>query len=327
MAAAEDGGVEFSVECALATSGLDEVLVHVEGVRIDSAAPATLALIVTDFTAQARQRSQLEFLGSYDSLTGLLNRNALLRSATQALIRAKTRHVPVGFLLVDLDNFSRINDDFGPDAGDTALMVIGECLKQCVRGADIVGRYGGDEFLVVLTEMAHIDDAAIVASRVNQALRETVVMDGTMQLAASIGIALYPQDGSDLSMLLARANAALYLAKGAGRDCYAFAEATEDLILAFEPIAWNADAQIGMREIDEAHRQLVERINAIGRDLANGRDIKELRGQIDSLLEALVAHFKTEEDFMVSESPADRCAAQGGAPVPAKGHVQPFDGI
>ena len=117
-------------------------------------------------------------------------------------------------LFLDLDDFKEINDRFGHAVGDRALQMAAGCMTAAVRATDTVSRYGGDEFLIVLGEIAHAVDASLIAEKLNVALREHgSVDDHRVRLSASIGISVYPEDGDDAQVLIDRADAAMYWAK------------------------------------------------------------------------------------------------------------------
>ena len=161
-------------------------------------------------------------LGGLDALTGLPNRTVLLDRFETAISSAKRRGTCVAVLFIDLDAFKQINDTFGHACGDRALQLVADCLATLVRETDTVSRHGGDEFIVLLAEVAGAADAAVVAGKVNGALASHVNRTGNgngtgngtgWQLRASIGISVYPEDGDDAKTLIANADAAMYQAK------------------------------------------------------------------------------------------------------------------
>jgi hypothetical protein len=115
---------------------------------------------------------------------------------------------------------------------------------------------------------------------------------------ASVGISLFPQDGGNLAALLAHANAALFYAKNSGRSRFAFAEASEVIILAIEPMRWWPEFDLGVTEIDTQHHQLNEALNELGRGLRNGASVAVLRQKLETMIEQLAIHFETEEHYM-----------------------------
>jgi diguanylate cyclase (GGDEF)-like protein len=152
--------------------------------------------------------------GRLDPLTGLPNRTLLLDRFESAISHAKRHGNRVALLFMDLNAFKEINDTFGHAAGDKALQLVADCLTSLVRETDTVSRHGGDEFLILLAEVARTEDAELVAQKVNAKLGSYSRIDShVVGLSASIGISVYPDDGADVKTLIERADAAMYLAK------------------------------------------------------------------------------------------------------------------
>ena len=180
-------------------------------------------IYVRDMSEIQQQRQEIERLAHVDTLTGLPNRNLLQDRMTQTLTAARRYRRNFAFLFIDLDYFKKVNDTHGHPIGDRVLKEVGRRLKSCVRDTDTIARIGGDEFAALLTDLRHEDDVRIVADRILGMCREPVVFkNATFQLGASIGIAVYPTDGDELEMLQRHADAAMYHAKGHGRNQYAF---------------------------------------------------------------------------------------------------------
>jgi diguanylate cyclase (GGDEF)-like protein len=163
-------------------------------------------------------REQLEQKATHDSMTGLLNRNTVLVSLEHELSRAARGGANVAVLLLDLDHFKLINDSYGHHAGDTAIAFAATCMVHCVRAQDYVGRYGGEEFLIVISDC---DDALAmeIAERIRARMQnEAVSFDGhKLLITATIGVAISdPTENSEA--LLRRADAALYAGKQHGRN-------------------------------------------------------------------------------------------------------------
>ena len=161
--------------------------------------------------------------GRLDPLTSLPNRTVLMDRFESAISLAKRHGNRVALLFLDLDGFKRINDSFGHAAGDRALQRVADCLSSLVRATDTVSRHGGDEFLILLAEVASASEAAHVASKVNASLATQNRADGRLtNLKASIGISVYPDDGDDPKTLIDRADAAMYRAKKTGLGGFMF---------------------------------------------------------------------------------------------------------
>jgi len=174
-----------------------------------------------DEKAQADQK--IEYLATHDSLTNLPNRvmfNQLLHYAIEAARRHDRRFA---VLFIDLDRFKIINDSLGHDAGDALLVEIAGRLRGCVRACDVVARLGGDEFVIILEETANRDDIARIADGLLAALGRPLQLSGhECNTTASIGIAIYPADGTDEQTLTKNADIAMYLAKEDGKNGYRF---------------------------------------------------------------------------------------------------------
>ena len=165
----------------------------------------------------SRQRDQneaaLRNLAFHDSLTGLLNRPAFLDRLDHALARGGREGKNMSLLLIDLDRFKDVNDNFGHQAGDQILQVMAGRMQELLRGSDSAARLGGDEFLILL-EDDDLDGAKTVAARLQKRIEEPVILaQGCVTLSASIGIAVYPQNASQVDALIQSADQAMYRAK------------------------------------------------------------------------------------------------------------------
>lgn len=184
--------------------------------------PAGVVVAFQDISDRRRAEARIHELAFHDTLTGLPNRRLLLDRLTQALAQAKHHARCLALLYIDLDNFKRVNDTLGHAAGDELLCVIARRLESIVRSGDTVCRQGGDEFVVLLAELAANDDAAEVAGKILAAVVDPVLIRGhSIAVSASVGIAIKPIDGSDdADELMRKADKAMYDAKAAGRNTY-----------------------------------------------------------------------------------------------------------
>jgi diguanylate cyclase (GGDEF)-like protein/PAS domain S-box-containing protein len=190
------------------------------------AASGQLRLIVAvqDISRRKEAEEALRRMATYDSLTGLPNRLLLQDRLAQAISQAQ-RHSArqVGVMFVDLDRFKHINDSLGHDAGDRLIVEIARRLAGALRDSDTVARQGGDEFVVVLTDLAGPEDAAVVAGKLLDSLFQPLALCGQELFpSASIGIAMYPQDGRDSEALMKAADSAMYRAKANGGNHHVF---------------------------------------------------------------------------------------------------------
>lgn len=185
---------------------------------------------VSDARAMAKK---ILHMAQHDVLTGLANRTLLTERLTRALGLAKRKQKKIGLLFIDIDNFKSINDSRGHAVGDQLLQIIARKLESVVRVTDTVCRQGGDEFVVLLTEIEHSGDAAQVAEKMIAAFAEPqLIHDQPIEVTLSIGISLYPNDGGDVDALFQRADGAMYRAKMCGRNNYQFYSSGVDVPLA-----------------------------------------------------------------------------------------------
>jgi diguanylate cyclase (GGDEF)-like protein len=169
---------------------------------------------------QVMSQLELNLRAMRDPLTGLYNRRQLEESLHREILRARRGEATVGVMTIDIDHFKRINDTLGHDAGDTALRGVAEELAGCVREEDIACRAGGEEFVIILpgaTESALRSRAEAVRQTIERAC--IPACEGTVHLTVSIGLASYPSHGETDGAILRAADAALYKAKSAGRNC------------------------------------------------------------------------------------------------------------
>lgn len=168
-------------------------------------------------------QNRLEFLAHHDPLTGLPNRLLLRDRFDQATAITKREQSGVAIICLDLDNFKHVNDSLGHNYGDQLLVRVVERLHGCIRETDTISRQGGDEFVILLTDVCDPDTIEAIAQNIIEAFTEPCKIDGyTLSVTFSIGISMFPSDGSEFDVLLKHADAAMYSAKEAGRNTYRF---------------------------------------------------------------------------------------------------------
>jgi diguanylate cyclase (GGDEF)-like protein/PAS domain S-box-containing protein len=186
----------------------------------DSTGDVTGAVIVFRGVDAARAKSlEMSHLAQHDPLTDLPNRGLLRQRLVQAIALAGRHHRQLAVLFLDLDHFKNVNDTLGHAIGDKLLQSVAERLTSCVRGSDTVSRQGGDEFLVLLSEIERKEDAVVCAEKIIAAVTATYpIALHDLAVTASIGISIYPDDGQDAETLIKHADVAMYHAKEQGRN-------------------------------------------------------------------------------------------------------------
>jgi diguanylate cyclase (GGDEF)-like protein/PAS domain S-box-containing protein len=194
--------------------------------------------ITADIDDRKQAEEQVQFLAYYDALTGLPNRTLFQDRLARALADARRQKYKIALLFFDLDRFKDINDSLGHSVGDLLLQEVAGRLRRRGREQDTVARIGGDEFLIMLTHIKNISDAAVAAERLMDAMTAEFVVHGrSLSVGCSVGISIFPEHGAEVDDLIKNADAAMYSAKGAGRNNFRFytenmnAQAVERLTL------------------------------------------------------------------------------------------------
>ncbi len=225
LAVTQDRTVHLPANC---------ILIPRDGLEIaidDSASPihdregrnAGAVIVFHDVSVARAMALQMAHSAHHDFLTGLPNRVLLNDRVGQAVAFALRHQDKVAVLYLDLDGFKHINDSLGHPVGDKLLQSIARRLVACVRGADTVSRQGGDEFVVLLSDIDEVQDVAILATRLLRTVAQPHPIDGhDLLVTASIGVSVYPDDGLDAETLIKNADTAMYHAKENGRRCYRF---------------------------------------------------------------------------------------------------------
>jgi diguanylate cyclase (GGDEF)-like protein len=233
MAAAEFASDAVCL-AADSTGGLDNSTLAVL-IGLATFSILTITLVISAFDAQLSAHSallakslqaandKLRDIALYDKLTELPNRHLLEDRLQQAVNHARRARSLFAVMFVDLDRFKGVNDRFGHHVGDELLRSVAQRLKACVRGEDTVARAGGDEFVIVLSEIANAKDAALIGGKILAELARPLVLERIeLDLSCSIGISIYPADGTDIATLMVNADRAMYYVKREGRNGYRF---------------------------------------------------------------------------------------------------------
>lgn len=213
---------------------LGSVLIRRDGSDMaieDSAAPirnhlgeiAGAVIVFHDARQSGAVMQEMSHNAQHDFLTGLPNRMLLTERLTQAIGMADRHRKQLALLFLDLDFFKQINDSYGHSVGDHLLQEVAAEIATCVRATDTVSRHGGDEFVILLTEIAERQDAIQVAEKLLARFAAPRTIDGhELRIHLSIGISVYPENGLDAETLMHNADTAMYNTKGNGRNSYQF---------------------------------------------------------------------------------------------------------
>lgn len=179
--------------------------------------------IQTDLREIEESQAKADYLAYHDALTGLYNRVSFEEYLSHALAIAKRNEQLIAVCFIDLDRFKVINDTLGHDIGDQVLITVANRLKKTLRESDFISRWGGDEFVVILENVASASDTAVIATNLINELKEPMEVNGHRLITtASIGIALYPENGTDAGTLIKHADSAMYQAKDSGKNNFSY---------------------------------------------------------------------------------------------------------
>lgn len=174
-----------------------------------------IAILQDELIKSAEREASATHIAYHDGLTGLPNRRLLQDRFQQAMSNADRLHKPLAILMLDLDKFKLVNDKLGHTSGDALLQSVAERLTSSIRGADTACRYGGDEFIIMLPFIDSASSAGKLATEIGGRLSEPYFIDNhNIHMAISLGMAIYPEDGKTLEELIAKADCAMYQAKG-----------------------------------------------------------------------------------------------------------------
>jgi diguanylate cyclase (GGDEF)-like protein/PAS domain S-box-containing protein len=191
--------------------------ISVSLIRDAAAQPAGFRGIIHDITERRKAEKAIQHMAYHDPLTGLPNRLLFYDRFSQVLANARRNRERFAVIMLDFDKFKEINDRLGHDVGDQLLRGVAERLSSQMRDGDTVARFGGDEFLLLLPGMKQIEDLEPLGQKVLQAFQQPFAVSGqALSIRASIGIAVFPDDGSDRDALVQKADFAMYRAKAAG---------------------------------------------------------------------------------------------------------------
>ena len=261
--------------------------------------PARLVGINIDIHERKQAELQASYLAYHDKLTGLPNRALFFDRFSQAISRAKRDRRHVALLFADLDGFKQVNDMYGHEAGDAVLRMAAQRLLACVRAVDTAVRFGGDEFAVILGDLDDARQAALVAEKVVAAFAPEMMLEMgvSCRIGVSIGVSMFPENGTTMDGLLTAADQAMYDSKRAGKNTYTFfgeqvGERDEQWI------RFDDSHLVGVAEMDDQHRNLVRMVNRLNSEWHNGQSPQALLALFDELVTATAEHFETEGRYM-----------------------------
>jgi diguanylate cyclase (GGDEF)-like protein/PAS domain S-box-containing protein len=225
MAVAQNRAVGLTVDCILIRRDAFESAIEDSAAPIHDRAGRVIGAVIVfhDVSAARAMSHQMTHSAQHDVVTNLPNRLLLNDRISQAISLARRQNRPLAVIFLDLDRFKYINDSLGHATGDKLLQSVSKRLLAGVRGSDTVSRQGGDEFVILLSEISHPEDAATSAKKIILSLNELHSIDGhDLDIAGSIGISVYPEDGEDAETLIKNADTAMYHAKESGRNNFQF---------------------------------------------------------------------------------------------------------
>jgi len=277
----------------------------------DTGAPQGFVLTAVDITAQKNNEETMRQHAFYDGLTQLPNRRLLLDRLQQTLALARRAGACVGLLFIDLDKFKPVNDELGHAVGDWLLQAVAQSLTRCLRAYDTAARFGGDEFVVLLPDLAEAKEALLIAERIRVALEKPFITPASksLHISSSIGVALYPDHADSERGLLHVGDTAMYQAKRTGRNKIVCPESgcvvdTEGAVGirgggSFLHLSWEAKNASGNDTIDAEHRNLFKQGNQL-LDTALRADVDPaaFKAALKRLLGLIAAHFHSEEEIL-----------------------------
>lgn len=256
--------------------------------------------IARDITEQMRSVELIWHRANFDQLTDLPNRSLFFDRLSKALSQARRSGKRVALFYLDLDGFKPINDYHGHEAGDIVLKTVARRWLECVREADTIARMGGDEFTVILGELEVADEAAAIAEKLIQVLDNQILLPDMhgCRVGASVGIAIFPDNATEMDSMLVAADAAMYQSKKHGKNTYTYSDAKPDKNDPNDWIVFDDSHLIGVAEIDDQHRRLVRLVNQMNRVLVKPDNEANTKALFDELIQFTQFHFETEQRLM-----------------------------
>ena len=258
-----------------------------------------------DVTDREIEKEQLHTLAYHDRLTGLPNRALFFDRLHQVIATSSRGKKKAAVMFIDLDGFKAINDTHGHDAGDKVLQTVAQRFAGQVRKADTVARMGGDEFVIILHDVASKNDTVMVARKVLDVVGDAILLDSgeAVRVGASIGISLWPDHGVDMDNLLIAADRAMYQSKKNGKNTFTIV--SEDIV-DHDGIRFGDEYRVGIDIIDTQHLELAGLVDDITKALRKESKSLEITELIKKLYASTKHHFDTEHEFMEQSAYLDR---------------------
>lgn len=223
------GTIVFESAVKYPDGSMREVTFHKAVFSKSDGTTAGVIATMVDITLRKKAEQQLRVMANSDPLTEIPNRNLGRDRLIGALARSRRTKMMSALMFVDLDGFKEVNDTHGHEVGDHVLKEVARRMVHAVRETDTVSRFGGDEFTILATDIKEKESVCKIAENVLEALNQPITVgDKTLNIGASIGIALYPEDGQDPESLIRTADTAMYAVKVKGKGTYKFATESPD---------------------------------------------------------------------------------------------------
>ena len=210
---------DYEVEHVFSTIGRRIMLLNARQIKREKGKKRVILLAIEDITTQKELEREILSLAYHDHLTGLPNRMRVIDRFNMAMSQADRNGMKVALMMLDLDKFKEVNDTLGHHVGDKLLQAVAKKMTEILRKGDTVGRFGGDEFVFVLSDQKNDQNGLRVAKKIIDVFRNPFVLEGhSLRITCSIGISLFPDHGADIDTILKKADSAMYQAKQAGRN-------------------------------------------------------------------------------------------------------------
>lgn len=254
-----------------------------------------------DITARKESELQISFMAYHDRLTGLPNRTLFFDRLSQSISKARRNRNRVALLFGDLDGFKHANDQFGHDAGDIVLKIVASRLLSTVRAIDTVARIGGDEFVVILGDIANPDEAEHIGNKLIHSVIPPIALPGNLHCSVglSIGISIFPDHGTEMDTLLAAADSAMYQSKTAGKGkCTLFDGPSPSVVMQDNWIHLDASCHVGVAQIDQQHQQMADLVNALNLAVLRKDSAESINQKFQALADCTKENFDAEHALM-----------------------------